>query len=115
MSNRWDQYWLSMCETVSSNGVCPARQLGAVIIRGHSIVSTGYNSPPAGFPHPGTRKFVNLATDCTPELGGLFPAIVKRCPRKMLDIPSGAWMWKASRRGIITRRHYTMTSDDHSP
>lgn len=50
MSERpdWDTYYLGIAEAVSKRGECIRRQVGAVIVREHSIVSTGYNGAPAG-------------------------------------------------------------------
>jgi dCMP deaminase len=44
----WDEYYLGIAEAVSRRGECSRRQVGAVIVREHSIVGTGYNGAPAG-------------------------------------------------------------------
>lgn len=58
----WDTYFMQICQTISTNVKCPSRQIGVVIAKGHYIVSTGYNGPPSGFPHPTecTRKTLNI-------------------------------------------------------
>jgi len=73
----WDSYFLSLCETVSSNVKCPSRQIGVVIARDKSVVSTGYCGPPSGFPHPGTGAFDKISGH------------TQVCIRKALNIPSG--------------------------
>lgn len=46
----WDEYYLGIADAVSARGECLRRRVGAVIVRDHSIVSTGYNGAPAGEP-----------------------------------------------------------------
>lgn len=49
--SRWDKYFYSLCNTVASKSPCLSRNIGAVIVRDRSIVSTGYNGPPRNHPH----------------------------------------------------------------
>lgn len=51
MNSRWDNYFLSICEAVSSKSPCLSRQIGAILVRDKSIVATGYNGPARGFQH----------------------------------------------------------------
>jgi dCMP deaminase len=45
----WDQYFINLCEVVKTRSLDPHTQVGAVIVDDHHrIVSTGYNSYPAG-------------------------------------------------------------------
>ena len=46
----WDQYFLNICRAVATNSKCLSRQLGAIIVKDKSIISTGYNGPPRGIP-----------------------------------------------------------------
>jgi dCMP deaminase len=46
----WDTYFLGIAEAVSRRWECTRRQVGAVIVKNHRIVSTGYNGAPAGAP-----------------------------------------------------------------
>jgi dCMP deaminase len=46
----WDTYFLGICEAVAERADCTRRKVGAVIVRDHRIVSTGYNGSPAGQP-----------------------------------------------------------------
>lgn len=64
--SKWDKYFLNICNAVSSKSPCHSRNIGAIIVRDHSIVSTGYNGPARGYPH------------CTPE-----------CPRRAKKYKSG--------------------------
>ena len=44
----WDEYYLNIAKAVSMRGDCIRRQHGAIIVKDHKIVSTGYNGTPAG-------------------------------------------------------------------
>lgn len=48
----WDEVWLRVAAEVATRSLCVRDQVGAVIVDpGNRIVATGYNGPPAGFPH----------------------------------------------------------------
>jgi dCMP deaminase len=44
----WDEYYLAIAKAVSTRGDCVRAQHGAIIVKDHKIVSTGYNGTPAG-------------------------------------------------------------------
>jgi dCMP deaminase len=44
----WDDYYLGIAKAVSARGDCIRRQHGAVIVKNHKIISTGYNGSPSG-------------------------------------------------------------------
>lgn len=44
----WDDYYLGIAKAVSARGDCARRIHGAVIVKNHKIVSTGYNGTPPG-------------------------------------------------------------------
>lgn len=44
----WDDYYLGIAKAVSARGDCARRQHGAIIVKDHKIVSTGYNGTPPG-------------------------------------------------------------------
>ena len=44
----WDEYYLGIAKAVSMRGDCARRQHGAIIVKDHKIVSTGYNGTPPG-------------------------------------------------------------------
>jgi len=91
---KWDIYFHSICNAVASKSPCLSRQIGAILVRNHSIISTGYNGPPRGIPHCGHERFMK-----DNELLKLFrnqtvkPASLKLdCPRKLLGYESGTHM-----------------------
>ena len=48
----WDQVWDAVAQTIRHRSLCSMAQVGALITdAGNRVVSTGYNGPPAGFPH----------------------------------------------------------------
>ena len=51
--NSWDRYFHTICEAVASKSPCLSRHIGAILVRDHSIVSTGFNGPSRGIPHCG--------------------------------------------------------------
>lgn len=63
----WDSYFIEIAKLVSSRSTCLRRKVGAVIVKGKRILSTGYNGAPSGLPH------------CA-EVG---------CLREKLGVPSG--------------------------
>ncbi|TKJ34515.1 cytidine deaminase [bacterium (candidate division B38) B3_B38] len=63
----WDDYFMEITELVSRRSTCLRRQVGAVIVKGKRILTTGYNGAPSGLKH------------CS-EVG---------CLREKLNIPSG--------------------------
>ncbi len=46
-----DSYFMDISRVVANRSTCLRRQIGAVIVKGKQIVSTGYNGAPAGHPH----------------------------------------------------------------
>jgi dCMP deaminase len=50
-SARWDSYFLTICKSIASKSPCLSRQIGAILVRDKSIISTGYNGPARNFPH----------------------------------------------------------------
>lgn len=46
----WDSYFLKITHTVAERADCTRRQVGAVLVKDHRIVATGYNGAPAGKP-----------------------------------------------------------------
>lgn len=63
----WDQYFMEIAHVVARRSNCSRRQVAAVIVKDHRIISTGYNGTPRGI------------TNCFD--GG--------CPRCSSDTPSG--------------------------
>ena len=46
----WDEYFARIADTVADRADCTRRRVGAVLVRDHRIVSTGYNGAPGGSP-----------------------------------------------------------------
>jgi len=44
----WDEYFVSIANDVARRANCSRRKVGAIIVKGRSIVSTGYNGTPMG-------------------------------------------------------------------
>ena len=64
----WDQYFIEIAKVVSSRSTCLRRKYGAVIVKDHVIVSTGYNGAPRG------------STNCVDR---------GTCRRQELNVPAG--------------------------
>ena len=69
MDNRpsWDEYFMEMAELARTRTTCIRRGVGAVIVKDHRVLATGYNGTPNGLTH------------CS-ETG---------CLRAQMNIPSG--------------------------
>ena len=63
----WDHYFMQIAQVVAVRGNCSRRQVAAVIVKDHRVISTGYN---------GTPRVIKNCFD-----GG--------CPRCSSDTPSG--------------------------
>ena len=44
----WDNYFMQIANVVATRGNCSRRQVAAVIVKDHRIISTGYNGTPKG-------------------------------------------------------------------
>lgn len=47
----WDEYFMQLARFVSSRSTCLHRNVGALLVRGKHIISSGYNGAPRGLPH----------------------------------------------------------------
>lgn len=47
----WDEYFLDMARLVSTRATCLRAKHGAVIVRDHRVLSTGFNGAESGAPH----------------------------------------------------------------
>ncbi|KKN72666.1 hypothetical protein LCGC14_0409080 [marine sediment metagenome] len=47
----WDAYFIQIAKDISTRATCPRASVGAVIVRKHRIISTGYNGAGEGLPH----------------------------------------------------------------
>jgi len=95
--DNWDRYFHSICESVASKSPCLSRKIGALLVRDHSIVSTGYNGPPRGVPHCGYDRYMNddtivdLISNPVKEITRI-QRFNSECPRKVLGYESGTHM-----------------------
>ncbi len=53
MSTRvgWHEYFMGVARVVATRSTCDRKQVGAVIVRDRTILSTGYNGSIRGMPH----------------------------------------------------------------
>lgn len=47
----WDETWLKVCEVMAERATCTRRQVGAVVVSGNRLISSGYNGSPPDQPH----------------------------------------------------------------
>ena len=91
---RWDKYFLAFCKTAASNSRCLSRQIGAVIVRDKSVVSTGYNGPPRGVQQCASRWKKQVSHFCLDHndhftFSGEPKLLQEKCPRRILGYKSG--------------------------
>jgi len=97
-NTEWDKYFHSICVSVASKSHCLSRQIGATLVRDHSIISTGYNGPARGIPHCGQGRFQSDETlrhlPTMKETNEMYsPAEINNtCPRQLLGYMSGTGM-----------------------
>lgn len=92
----WDLYFLRIAREVASNSKCLSRQIGAVLVKDKSVVSTGYCGPPRGVPTCDKRVTQRVYIDGKETLmidGVEYEEIdwkaKKVCPRYALGAKSG--------------------------
>ncbi len=123
-TKRWDARFLRVCEELATWSNCLSRQIGAILVRDYTIISTGFNGPPRGIPHCGEDGGVkNLDVFYalrTAKDRGLLLGDKTMCPRQRLGFPSGKGLFlcpaahgedncisNAARIGVVTM-HATM-------
>ena len=91
---RWDSYFHSICETISSKSPCLSQKIGAILVYDHSIISTGYNGPARGIPHCGYKRLINdnIIRKLMPQSPDTIDYVESTCPRKVLGYASGTHM-----------------------
>lgn len=115
--DKWNTYFLNVCEVIASNSVCMSRHIGATLVRDKSIIATGYNGPPRGVPHCGKARLEYdhfLRDRMTRTMDTTFTD-TDRCPRRVMGFDSGDGLdyciaahaelncvADAARRGVIT-------------
>lgn len=93
MTENRNNYHLMVCEAVASLSKCKSRQIGAILVRDKSIISTGYNGPPREVPHCGTDRIAldyylkeRMYKTNDPIL---ISDIENKCPRQIMGFESG--------------------------
>jgi len=92
MSERWDKWFYNMCVEVSKNSKCLSRQIGAILVRDKSIVSTGYNGPARSVPHCWERYTIDPALRKMLRERSIDPDDPRQhntCPRQTAGFKSG--------------------------
>jgi dCMP deaminase len=47
----WDEYFMDITRVVASRSTCLRRQVGAVVVKGKRLLTSGYNGAHQGLPH----------------------------------------------------------------
>lgn len=93
MNIRWQTYFMRIAREVAKNSRCLSRQIGVVVVRDNSILSTGYNGPPRGIPHCNTRhetdENIKILYDHLKHDKSNFEPDINKCPRQNLGFQSG--------------------------
>lgn len=61
----WDEYFINIAREVSRRATCPRASVGAVIVKDHRILSTGYNGAAPGEPHCTDEGCIIVDSHCT--------------------------------------------------
>lgn len=117
--SRWDEYFYNICLEVAKNSKCLSRQIGSVLVKDRSVISTGYNGPPRGVPHCGERhKYDDDLFALYKSMDAHFDRTITsvKCPRQIMGFKSGQGLeWciaghaernsliNAARNGICTK------------
>lgn len=72
MRESWAEFWLDEAQHWATRSTCPARSVGAVLVRNKRILATGYNGVSRGVPHPATcrRRELGIPSGEQPHLCG---------------------------------------------
>ena len=60
----WNTYFINIAQQVAQRATCPRASVGAVIVKDHRIISTGYNGAPAREPHCIDKGCVVIDNHC---------------------------------------------------
>ncbi len=98
-------YYIGIADFVRKNRIrCHSRQIGCVLVKDDTLISTGFNGPPRKIPTcdewPGNygNKLMDKFFEKFPEefdddghinLNEFNDWVESKCPRKLLEIPSG--------------------------
>jgi dCMP deaminase len=65
----WDAYYMGIAHAVALRSNCRRRSVGALIVVGSSIISTGYNGTPLGVRNCVDGGCLRCASDAAPGVG----------------------------------------------
>ncbi|HJO04134.1 MAG TPA: dCMP deaminase family protein [Acidobacteriota bacterium] len=65
----WDDYYMGIAHAVAARSNCVRRSVGALIVVGKSIISTGYNGSPMGVRNCSDGGCPRCASDAAPGVG----------------------------------------------
>lgn len=87
----WDKYFYNICVAAATKSPCLSRNIGAILVKDHSIVSIGFNGPPRGIPHCGHDRFMkdNNLLERFRNQDVKHNVIKSTCPRQLLGYHSG--------------------------
>lgn len=91
LKSNWDKYFYNVCCTIASHSKCYSRKIGSIIVKNKSIISTGYNGPPAGVP-PCSYRYDNdpvLKNALYNKKINMVDKSIYTCPRRILGYKSG--------------------------
>jgi len=70
MRPSWDETFLRVCEIMKERGTCQRLQVGAAVVKGCRIISTGYNGAPRSLEHCHHDLYNGHAQDDPHLVGG---------------------------------------------
>jgi len=74
----YDEWALDLCEVIARRSTCPRLSVGAVLVDGRNIVSTGYNGSPRGLQHCSCIVINNHCTRAIhAEVNALFQGVAR--------------------------------------
>ena len=91
-ADSWDNYFMRIAREVEKNSKCRSRKIGAVLVRGKSVIGAGYNGPPSGMRPCDERWIEDGLYDerCEyPEDRWEVSDAEGKCPRYVLGYKSG--------------------------
>ncbi len=81
---KWDKQFFDLCNEIAKWSTCLSRQIGVVIVRDNTIITTGFNGPPRGVTHCGEARILKDSS-----LKYILPTNRHLCPRQAMGFKSG--------------------------
>lgn len=88
MRPTWDELWVGLAQQVARRSTCDRGQVGAVLVRGNRVLSTGYNGAPKGLPTCDHEGHLMIGGRCARTVHAELNAILNSEVR-----PEGATMY----------------------